>query len=187
MIHLRSFPSDLCLDSPRLQLRPMRHADAARWLTIMADPEVMRYWYHAPWTELAEAESALAADREAYATGTLLKLGMYRRDNGELIGMVQMFNIDHDSRRGEIGYCLARAVQGRGYMDEALTCFIDYLAHTLHMRRLEAEIDPRNQGSARTLERQGFVLEGTLRARWCMAGELSDSGLYGLLLEPPVA
>ncbi|MGE8388912.1 MAG: GNAT family N-acetyltransferase, partial [Pseudomonas sp.] len=38
-----------------------------------------------------------------------------------------------------------------------------------------------------TLERQGFVLEGTLRARWCVAGELSDSGMYGLLLEPPVA
>ncbi|WP_049276158.1 GNAT family N-acetyltransferase, partial [Pseudomonas putida] len=38
----RSFPSDLCLDSPRLHLRPMRHADAAQWLAIMADPEVMR-------------------------------------------------------------------------------------------------------------------------------------------------
>ena len=183
----RSFPSDLCLDSPRLQLRPMRHGDAAQWLAIMTDPEVMRYWHHAPWQDLAEAESALAADREAYANGDQLKLGMYRRDNGELIGMVQLFNIDDVSRRGEIGYCLASAVQGRGYMDEALTCFIDYLAHTLHMRRLEGEIDPRNQGSARTLERQGFVLEGTLRARWCVAGELSDSGIYGLLLEPPVA
>nr|WP_152956675.1 GNAT family N-acetyltransferase [Pseudomonas sp. MN1F] len=183
----RSFPTDLCLDSPRLQLRPMRHADAAQWLKIMADPEVMRYWHHAPWQDLAEAESALAADREAYTNGDQLKLGMYRRDNGELIGMVQLFNIDEVSRRGEIGYCLASAVQGRGYMDEALTCFIDYIAHTLHMRRLEGEIDPRNQGSARTLERQGFVLEGTLRARWCVAGELTDSGIYGLLLEPPVA
>ena len=75
----RSFPSDLCLDSPRLQLRPMRHADAAQWLAIMADPEVMRYWHHAPWQNLAEAESALAADREAYANGDQLKLGMYRR------------------------------------------------------------------------------------------------------------
>lgn len=91
----------------------MRHADAAQWLAIMADPEVMRYWHHAPWQNLAEAESALAADREAYANGDQLKLGMYRRDNGELIGMVQLFNIDDVSRRGEIGYCLASAVQGR--------------------------------------------------------------------------
>jgi RimJ/RimL family protein N-acetyltransferase len=44
---------------------------------------------------------------------------MYRRDNDELIGMVQLFNLEEGSRRGEIGYCLAKSVQGRGYMDEA--------------------------------------------------------------------
>lgn len=179
----RSFPSDLCLDSPRLHLRPMRHADAAQWLAIMADPEVMRYWHHAPWQDLAEAESALAADREAYANGDQLKLGMYRRDNGELIGMVQLFNIDDVSRRGEIGYCLASSAQGQGYMGEALELFVEYLAIGLNMRRLEAEIDPRNGASARTLERMGFEREGLLRERWCIAGEVSDSALYGLLLE----
>jgi len=187
LTQLRSFPLDLCLESPRLQLRPMTQADAPAWLTIMADPQVMRYWHHAPWQSVVEAQAALADDHRAYLAGQQLKLGMYRRDNGDLIGMVQLFNLDEVSRRGEIGYCLATAVQGRAYMDEALTCFIDYLAHTLQLRRLEAEIDPRNEGSARTLERQGFVLEGTLRARWCVAGALSDSGLYGLLLEPPVA
>lgn len=186
MTQPRRFPRDLCLDSPRLQLRPMRHADASQWLAIMADAEVMRYWHHAPWQCLAEAESALAADQAGLADGCLLKLGLYRRDTHALIGMCQLFNIDEASRRGEIGYCLSSNLQGRGYMDEALTCFIDYLAHTLHMRRLEAEIDPRNSGSARTLERQGFVLEGTLRARWCVNGILSDSGIYGLLLEPAV-
>ena len=164
----------------------MRHADAAQWLKIMADPEVMRYWHHAPGGTWPKPKAPWPPTAKPMPMASS-SLGMYRRDNGELIGMVQLFNIDEASRRGEIGYCLASAVQGRGYMDEALTCFIDYIAHTLHMRRLEGEIDPRNQGSARTLERQGFVLEGTLRARWCVAGELTDSGIYGLLLEPPVA
>ncbi|RZI91287.1 MAG: N-acetyltransferase, partial [Pseudomonas sp.] len=58
MTQPRSFPSDLLLESPRLQLRPMRHADAAQWLEMMADPQVMRYWHHAPWQDLAEAQSA---------------------------------------------------------------------------------------------------------------------------------
>ncbi|MNE96708.1 ribosomal-protein-S5-alanine N-acetyltransferase [compost metagenome] len=71
-------------------------------------------------------------------------------------------------------------------MGEALEHFVRYLGQGLNMRRLEAEIDPRNQASARTLERLGFVLEGTLRERWCVGGELSDSGLYGLLLERTV-
>nr|WP_305777923.1 GNAT family N-acetyltransferase [Pseudomonas sp. Hg5Tf] len=166
-----------------MQLRPMRAEDAAAWLAIMADPQVMRFWNHAPWNELAQAQAALEADREGYHQGQLLKLGIYRRDSNALIGMCQCSNFESDSRRGEIGYCLAGNAQGQGFMGEALEHFVQYLARDLKMRRLEAEIDPRNSASARTLERLGFVLEGVLRERWCVAGELSDSGLYGLLLE----
>lgn len=183
MPHPYTFPQDLCLQSPRLHLRPMSAEDAAAWLAIMADPQVMRFWNHAPWSDIDQAQAALAADRPAYARGQLLKLGIYRRDSDELIGMCQCSNFDSDSRRGEIGYCLATAAQGQGFMGEALELFVKYLSRDLNMRRLEAEIDPRNNASARTLERLGFVLEGVLRERWCVAGELSDSGLYGLLFE----
>lgn len=183
MSHPHAFPQDLCLHSSRLQLRPMGAEDAAAWLGIMADPQVMRFWNHAPWRDIDQAQAALAADRQAYAQGQLLKLGIYRRDSGELIGMCQCSSIDSESRRGEIGYCLASAAQGQGFMGEALELFVQYLSSDLNMRRLEAEIDPRNSASARTLERLGFVLEGVLRERWCVAGELSDSGLYGLLVE----
>lgn len=183
MSHLHAFPHDLCLHSPRLDLRPMGAEDAGAWFGIMADPQVMRFWNHAPWRTLDEAHTALLADREDFAQGHLLKLGIYRRNSGELIGMCQCYHFDRDSRRGEIGYCLASGAQGQGFMGEALEHFIQYLSGTLNLRRLEAEIDPRNTASARILERLGFVLEGTLRERWCVAGELSDSGLYGLLLE----
>lgn len=183
MSYPHAFPLDLCLESPRLHLRPMQAEDAAAWLAIMADPQVMRFWNHAPWNELAQAQAALEADRQGYDQGQSFKLGIYRRDSNELIGMCQCCNFDSDSRRGEIGYCLASSAQGQGFMSEALERFVQYLARDLKMRRLEAEIDPRNSASARTLERLGFVLEGVLRERWCVAGELSDSGLYGLLLE----
>ena len=46
---------------------------------------------------------------------------------------------------------------------------------------VEADIDPGNRASARTLERLGFRREGLLRERWIVNGEISDSALYGLL------
>lgn len=92
-----------------------------------------------------------------------------------------VFALDADSRRAEIGYHLAPEAQGKGYMREALHCFIDHLLDDRGLRRLEAEIDPRNVPSARVLERIGFQREGLLRERWCVGGELSDSALYGLL------
>ena len=89
---------------------------------------------------------------------------------------VRMITGDHATTAAAIAAQLG--IEGRALTGAEFAAMPD--------ERLEAEIDPRNQGSARTLERQGFVLEGTLRARWCVAGELSDSGIYGLLLEPPV-
>ena len=49
------------------------------------------------------------------------------------------------------------------------------------MQRIEADIDPRNAASERILVRQGFQVEGLLRERWIVGGEVSDSRLLGLL------
>ena len=58
---------------------------------------------------------------------------------------------------------------------------LDHAFDTLGLRRIEADIDPRNTSSCKLVERMGFVREGLLRDRWCVAGEVSDSALYGLL------
>ena len=41
----------------------------------------------------------------------------------------------------------------------------------LALNRIEAEIDPRNLASAKSLERLGFAREGLLRERWIVRGE----------------
>jgi len=49
------------------------------------------------------------------------------------------------------------------------------------LHRLEADIDPRNAGSIRSVERLGFKLEGHLRERYFVADEIQGSLIYGLL------
>ena len=66
-------------------------------------------------------------------------------------------------------------------MNEALHALVQYAFQTLDLNRLEADIDPRNKASARTLERLGFQKEGHLRERWIVNDEISDTDLYGLL------
>ena len=46
---------------------------------------------------------------------------------------------------------------------------------------LEADIDPRNDASARLLERMAFQREGMMRERWIVNGEICDTAFYGLL------
>ncbi len=66
-------------------------------------------------------------------------------------------------------------------MNEALRTLVDHAFGTLNLNRLEADIDPRNHASAKTLERLGFQQEGHLRERWIVGDEISHTAFYGLL------
>ena len=59
--------------------------------------------------------------------------------------------------------------------------FKQYGFDVLNLNRVEADIDPRNDSSAKSLLRLGFSKEGDLRERWIVDGEVSDTALFGLL------
>lgn len=171
----------LPLLTPRLRLRPVQAGDAANLYTIFSDPQTLRYWSSPPWTTLAQAHDMIARDEAALAAGEALRLGLERRDDGRVIGVCSLFSLSAQNRRAEIGYALARDAWGQGWMDEALRALVAHAFGPLGLHRLEADIDPRNAASARALQRLGFQEEGRLRERWIVAGEVSDSGLWGLL------
>ena len=103
---------------------------------------------------------------EGYRSRNALQLGIERRADHTLVGTCSLFHFHVASRRAEIGYALGRPYWGAGYMLEALQALLHYAFQTLDLNRLEADIDPRNPASARTLERLGFQKEGYLRERW---------------------
>jgi ribosomal-protein-alanine N-acetyltransferase len=51
----------------------------------------------------------------------------------------------------------------------------------MQLRRIEADVDPRDAAALHTLEGAGFRREGYLRQRWLIDGEVQDSVLMGLL------
>lgn len=173
--------SPLVLPTARLLLRPLVPADAPAVYAMHADPVTLRYWSTPPWSEPALADELIARDLAAMAAGDYIRLGLERQADGRLIGLCTLFAFYLPSRRCEIGYILARDCWGQGYMHEALRTLLDYGFGVLALNRVEADIDPRNDGSQRTLDRLGFQREGLLRERWIVAGEVCDTALHGLL------
>ncbi|MGH8430561.1 MAG: GNAT family N-acetyltransferase, partial [Solimonas sp.] len=57
----------------------------------------------------------------------------------------------------------------------------DFAFGTPNLRRLEADVDPRNANSLRILGKLGFRREGLLRERWNVGGEIQDTVFLGLL------
>ncbi len=170
------------IETPRLVLRPFVISDTDNWFAMMRDPQVMRYWSHPAWQERRQASESITDSIAALETQEYLQLAIARKSDDSCIGMCILFHHHQASQRGEIGYCLASEAQGQGYMVEALNHFVPFLRDSLALRRLEADIHPQNQGSARVLQSMGFEQEGLLKERWCVGGEISDSALFGLLL-----
>lgn len=155
--------------------------DKESLFSIYNDPDVMRYWSTPPWTEIQRAVELIQRDIDALSTGQYLRLGVELRDEKKLIGNCSLFNFDEGNKRAEIGYILAKEYWHGGFMSEAMKMFIDYGFREMDLHRLEADIDPRNEASARLLTRLGFKKEGHLRERWIIGGVITDSFFFGLL------
>jgi RimJ/RimL family protein N-acetyltransferase len=172
----------LVLRTARLSLRPLAPDDAPALFEAFSDPRVMRYWSTPPWTKIESAYTMVERDLEAMAGGKYLRLGVERADDARLLGMCTLFDLNAQCRRAEIGYALGHFAWGQGFMHEALLALLDHGFEDMGLNRVEADIDPRNRASARSLERLGFRPEGHLRERWIVGDEVSDTALYGLLL-----
>jgi [ribosomal protein S5]-alanine N-acetyltransferase len=169
------------IDTSRLSLRSISAEDVDDFYKIYSNAEVMRYWSTPPLPNRDAASKLISEIHEGLKRRELLKWGIALRTDDTLIGSVTLFHPDFTHRRTEIGYALGRSYWGQGYMQETLKAVLSYAFETLNFHRIEADVDPRNTASVRTLERLGFQREGYLRERWQVNGEIQDAYFYGLL------
>jgi RimJ/RimL family protein N-acetyltransferase len=169
------------LTADRLALRWLEAPDVDDLYRIFGDPLVMRYWSSPPLQDRTAARALLAEIHDYFERRELFQWGVALAGDGPVIGTCTLAWLQPESARAELGFALGREHWGRGYMEEALRTLLDYAFGPLGLRRLEADIDPRNEASIRLTERLGFRREGLLRERWVTAGEVQDSLFYGLL------
>lgn len=169
------------LEAGVVRLRPPRADDAPALFAVFSDPKAMRYWSSLPWQERGEAERYLQQMAQGFAERSLFQWAVADVGSDLLLGTCTLFHLDLANRRAELGYILHPQWWGQGLMRGALTQLISYAFGELHLHRLEADVDPRNQGSLNLLKRLGFRDEGLLRQRWRVGDEWQDSQLLGLL------
>ena len=181
---LSDFP---VLESDCIRLRGIRESDHDGLFALFSDPQVMRYWSYPAWTQLAQAQAKVEEIIRQRREQDILVWAIAERSSDLLIGTVAVFAFNREQGRAEIGYSLHADWQGRGLASEALQLVLGYVLEELGLRRIEADIDPRNLRSCRLVEKFGFVREGLLRQRWLVNGEACDSVIYGLLAQDFIA
>lgn len=164
-----------------VRLRQLDGSDVDALFAIFSDPLVMRYWSRGPLQHRDEAIEMLENIESGWLSDSFYQWGITPEHSDQVIGTTTLFAIERTHLRAEVGFALAPAWWGRGLGGAALDCAICHAFGELGLRRLEADVDPRNSASLRLLETRGFLREGLLRARYRVGGEVQDSVLLGLL------
>lgn len=169
------------LDGTRVRLRGIDAQDFDAFYALHSDPQAMRYWSFPAWTAHEHAQAYFETACSSRDACRMLCWAIADIADDRLIGAATLCDIDREQGRAAIGYVLSRDRWGHGLAREAVLRVLAHAFDTLALRRVEADIDPRNEASCRLVERLGFRREGMLRERWHVAGELCDTALYGLL------
>jgi len=148
------------LTAQRVRLRWLRDEDVPALFTIFGDPEVTRYWGHPAMPDLNAATKLLNEIRECFTRRQLFQWGVASVETDVVIGTCTLASLNYENRRAELGFALARAYWGLGYINEILQILLRFAFLEMQLRRLTADTDPNNQPSIRTLERLGFRREG---------------------------
>ena len=158
-------------ETARLLLRPVAMMDVdAIFDTYAQDEEVVRYVIWRPHRSRSETQAYVARCMATPAEVERTYMLVGREDNVVRGAFALRRRAAH---RLDCGYVLARQWWRRGLMTEALTEVTFWALHQTSVFRIGAVCDVENIGSARVLEKSGFVREGLLR-RWLLHPNVSD-------------
>lgn len=152
------------LDTPRLRLRELQHADADALFAIHGDRDAMLLWGVTPSADRAAVHDFIARCRAGRSLPVpFLRWGIERKADQTVLGTCGLFNWNPQWNRCMLGYELGRAAWKQGFMEEALRAVIPWGFAHWNLHRIEALIEPDNQSSLRLAQKLGFQIEGRLR------------------------
>ncbi len=147
---------DFSLETERLKIRRFRRSDGKAFAEILTDPEVTYFEPYDVFTESAAIEEAakLAENPEFFA--------VVLKENDRLVGKIY-FHDCGQAQMWEVGWTFHGAFQGKGLANESVSAFLAETFRIMPVRKVIAEINGRNQKSARLAERLGMWHEACLR------------------------
>lgn len=174
------------ISTARLLLRPLRISDAEDHARYQGDAETVRYL---PWPRRTPEESRAHLAHRSRAVRLsgahdVLVLAMVPHEGdlaGRVIGDLTLILSDPANATVEIGWVLHPDARDRGFASEGARALLSLAFGTLGAHRVLAQLDARNDDSARLCERLGMRLEASYVDDEFAKGEWTSSKHYGLL------
>ena len=169
------------LESDRLLYRVINENDANEIIALRGNVENMKYIPRPLVTTTEEALAHIKMIQDKIETNEGINWVVTEKGNDKLIALIGHYRIKPEHFRCEIGYMFLPGYHGKGYATEAIKTILKYAFNDMKMHSVEAIIDPKNTGSERVLQKNGFVKEAHLVENEYYNGKFIDSVIYSLL------
>jgi RimJ/RimL family protein N-acetyltransferase len=171
----------IVLDTERLRLRPLCHADVPALLPLIGAREVAATTLRIPHPyTLEDATKFLEYSEGIWNRAEGARFGVFLREKEILCGGIGLAT-SREHNQAELGYWIGVPFWGNGYCSEAVREVLKYGFGNLRLNRIHSGHFSINPASGRILRKVGMKHEGTLRQHICKWGEYMDLEVYGLL------
>ena len=149
---------------------PQNEWDETNWVDSELTPKKFK--------ELLKKQAHLRAQDKFY------ELGIFRKDDGLLIGTVDLMDLSRGVfQNAYLGYRIYNNHWGQGYATEACKAALILAFRDLKLHRVEAGIGPKNRRSIRVAKAIGLRKEGLSPRRIFSNGKWVDVVLYAATSE----
>lgn len=163
-----------------LRLRPMEDQDQDAVVRTCRDPETIRWTTVPDPYERADAQGFQVYGQDAWARGQAGCFVVADPDD-RYAGTLDLRLSAADPLLADVGFMIAPAARGRGYLPAALVALSAWGFSTLGLARIEWKANVGNTASRRAAEKAGFTFEGTARGGVQHRGERVDAWVAALL------
>ena len=165
---------------PRVFIRKPTEDDASELLSLRYKSKD----FHFPWVILKldkeDCHNYIDRSRSNNFQGLLI----CNSNNSRTVGVVNLSQIFYGGfQNAYLSYYADVDYAGRGLMSEGVTQAIDYAFYTLHLHRLEANIQPGNIASINLVKRLNFTKEGFSPKYLKINGQWQDHERWALTVE----
>lgn len=146
------------VDLGDLLLREVEYHDYKDIFDYASDDEVTDFL---SWDSYLSIEQAKASVQNVFLSrpnnGVPAAYAIFHKKDHKMIGTCDVFTVNWEQARGEIGYVMNKNYWGRGYMSRVLKEVVRFAFEYLHLDTIDIRHHPDNIGSQKVIEKNGFI------------------------------
>ena len=162
-----------------IAIRPVRLVDAEALFPLIYQTDVTDTIVWDGPTSLEAYRLTLGEREVEVARGERHIFTILSEAEGQPVGNCSI-RPDIANLRADIGLWIGKPYHGQGYGTATVSWLLQYGFGQLGLEKIEASVFVGNQASRRIFEKNGFLLEGTIRKAVQKRGQAVDEWLFGI-------